>query len=327
MIKYEEYIGKDSGIDLTISKEVKEIFETDIRTIANTDYYKDNKTHSIEHIEKVMLFSLMIAKNEGLDDKDTKILLAAAAFHDSYRAGNDEKGEHAIGSAKKAKEYFESNLDNSYGIDANDISIIQVAIAYHEYEEKIKGKIDRTQISKLCEEYGYKGDFERVVQISTVLKDADALDRERFGTRGKLNPEYLRTDSAKSRKMVLFAQKVNGIYAKKMIEKNYEVDGQVNKFNAVRILQSKRKENSYKTEDKIIESSLSVDEMLELFDEIEKEYTKSLSDTDKKKGVIKAFEESEVTGEDIINAQQMLGTGYVEHTEKSYNEDGGEVPE
>ena len=109
---------------------------------------------------------------------------------------------------------------------------------------KIKGKVDRTQISKLCEEYGYKGDFERVVQISTVLKDADALDRERFGTRGKLNPEYLRTDSAKSRKMVLFAQKVNGIYAKKMIDRNYEVNGQVNKFNAVKILQSKRKENS-----------------------------------------------------------------------------------
>lgn len=314
LIKYEEYIGKESDIDFTIPKEIKEIFETDIRSIANTDYYEDNKAHSIEHIEKVMLFSLMLAKNEGLDDKDTKVLLAAAAFHDSYRAGNDGHGEHAIGSAKKAKEYFESNLDNSYGVDAKDIPLIQVAIAYHEYEEKIKGKVDRTQISKLCEEYGYKGDFERVVQISTILKDADALDRERFGTRGKLNPEYLRTDSAKSRKMVLFAQKVNGIYAKKMIERNHEVDGQVNKFNAVKILQSKRKENSTKAEDKIIESPLSVDEMLELFDEIEKEYTKSPSDIDKKKEVIKAFTESEVTSEDITKAKKMLGIDSRNHT-------------
>ena len=314
LIKYEEYIGKESDIDFTIPKEIKEIFETDIRSIANTDYYEDNKAHSIEHIEKVMLFSLMLAKNEGLDDKDTKVLLATAAFHDSYRAGNDGHGEHAIGSAKKAKEYFESNLDNSYGVDAKDIPLIQVAIAYHEYEEKIKGKVDRTQISKLCEEYGYKGDFERVVQISTILKDADALDRERFGTRGKLNPEYLRTDSAKSRKMVLFAQKVNGIYAKKMIERNHEVDGQVNKFNAVKILQSKRKENSTKAEDKIIESPLSVDEMLELFDEIEKEYTKSPSDIDKKKEVIKAFTESEVTSEDITKAKKMLGIDSRNHT-------------
>ena len=107
MINYEEYIGKESNIDFSIPKEIKEIFEKDIRSIASTDYYKDNKAHSIEHIEKVMFFSLMLAKNEGLDDKDIKVLLAAAAFHDSYRAGNDEDGEHAIGSAKKAKEYFE----------------------------------------------------------------------------------------------------------------------------------------------------------------------------------------------------------------------------
>lgn len=307
LIKYEEYIGKESDIDFAIPKDIKEIFETDIRTIANTDYYEDNKAHSIEHIERVMLFSLMLAKNEGLDDKDTKTLLAVAAFHDSYRAENDGHGEHAIGSARKAKDYFESNLDNSYDVDAKDIPLIQVAIAYHEYEEKIKGKVDRTQISKLCEEYGYKGDFERVVQISTVLKDADALDRERFGTRGKLNPEYLRTDSAKSRKMVLFAQKVNGVYAKKMIERNYEVGGQVNKFNAVKSLQLKRKENGTRVEDKIMESPLSVDEMLELFDEIENEYTKSPSDIDKKKEVIKAFTESEVTGKDITKAQKMLG--------------------
>lgn len=307
LINYEEYIGKESNIDFTIPKEIKEIFEKDIRSIASTDYYKDNKAHSIEHIEKVMFFSLMLAKNEGLDDKDIKVLLAAAAFHDSYRAGNDEDGEHAIGSANKAKEYFEKNLDNDYGVDLKDIPLIQVAIAYHEYEEKIKGKVDRTQISKLCEEYGYRGDFERVVQISTILKDADALDRERFGTRGKLNPDYLRTNSAKSKKMVSFAQKVNGIYAKKMIERNYEIDGQINKFNAVKILQSKREENNTKAEGKIIENTLSVDEMLDLFDAIEKEYGKSPNDLDKKKEVIRSFGEGEVTGEDITKAQAMLG--------------------
>lgn len=314
LIKYEEYIGKESEIDFAIPKEIKKIFETDIRSIANTDYYEHNKAHSIEHIEKVMLFSLMLAKNEGVDDKDTKALLVAAAFHDSYRAGNDGDEEHAIGSAKKTKEYFESNLDNSYGIDAEDIPLIQVAIAYHEYEEKIKGKVDRAQISKLCEEYGYTGDFERVVQISTILKDADALDRERFGNRGKLNPKYLRTNSAKSTNMIFFAQKVNGIYAKNMIDRNYEVDGQVNKFNAVKILQLKRKQNSAKVEEKIIESPLSVDEMLNLFDEIENEYTKSPSDIDKKKEVVKAFGESEVTGEDIAKAQKMLGMDSRNHT-------------
>ena len=57
-----------------------------------------------------------------------------------------------------------------------------------------------------------------------------------------------------------------------------------------------------------------MDEMLELFDEIEKEYTKSPSDIDKKEEVIKAFEESEVTGEDITKAQKMLGMDSRAHT-------------
>lgn len=314
LIKYKEYIGKESDIDFNISEKMKEIFEIGIREIANTDYYESNKTHSIEHIEKVMLFSLMLAKKENIDDKDTKVLLAAAAFHDSYRAGDDGNREHAIGSAKKAKEYFESNLDNKYGITKQEIPLIQVAIAYHEYKEKVKGKVDRIEISRLCEEYGYEGEFEKVVQISTILKDADALDRERFATRGKLNPEYLKTESAKSRRMLLFAQKINGVYAKKMLYKNYEVNEQVNKFNAVKILQAKRKESAIKDEGEKTESKLSVDEILELFYEVEKEYTKSLSDIEKKKQVIKSFRERELTGEDIVKVEKMLGIDSKDNT-------------
>lgn len=306
LVKYEEYIGKESPVDLSISEETKSIFETDIRAIATTHYYDDNKSHSIEHIEKVMLFSAILAKNENLDEKDTKTLLAAAAFHDSFRAGNDGNGEHAIGSAQKAKEFFESNPNNSYGIKPEDVPLIQVAIAYHEHNEQIKGKVDRAYLSMLCEEYGYTGDFEKAVQISSVLKDADALDRERFGTKGRLDPEYLRTDSAKSRKMILFAQKVNGVYAKEMLERNYETDEPVSVFTAVKALRSKRVENSQK-EDSIVESTLSVDEMLGLFEETEKEYTKGPSDTDKKKGLIKVFGEVEVTGDELSKAKGMLG--------------------
>ncbi len=208
-----------------------------------------------------------------------------------------------FGSAKKVREYFESNPDNTYGVDKKDIPLMQVAIAYHEYEEERKGKVDREQIGKLCEEYGYTGDFERVVQISTILKDADALDRERFGTRGKLNEEYLRTNSAKSRQMILFAQKVNGIYAQKMLDKNYkaEVGDKVNVFEAVRKLQKMRKSNGFR------EKTLSVDEMLELFAEARNEYTRAPNDVEKKKNVIRATSEMQITSTEIQKAEQMVG--------------------
>jgi hypothetical protein len=106
--------------------------------------------------------------------------------------------------------------------------------------------------------------------------------------------------------MILFAQKVNGVYAKEMLERNYETDEPVSVFTAVKALRSKRVENSQK-EDSIVESTLSVDEMLGLFEETEKEYTKGPSDTDKKKGLIKVFGEVEVTGDELSKAKGMLG--------------------
>lgn len=95
LVKYETYIGKKQDVELSIPEETRETFERDVREISSTTYYNDNKAHSIEHIEKVMLFSTVLAKNEGLSAEDTSILLAAAAFHDSFRNGNDGNGEHA----------------------------------------------------------------------------------------------------------------------------------------------------------------------------------------------------------------------------------------
>ncbi len=96
LIKYGVYLGKENNIDFNINEEMEKIFETDIKAISGTNYYNANKEHSIEHVEKTMLFSLILAQNERLDDKDTRVLLAATAFHDSYRAGNDGNAEHAI---------------------------------------------------------------------------------------------------------------------------------------------------------------------------------------------------------------------------------------
>ena len=58
--------------------------------ISESNFYKGTTPelgyqHKIGHIQKVMLFSKIIAQNESLDEQQTKILLASAAFHDSGR--------------------------------------------------------------------------------------------------------------------------------------------------------------------------------------------------------------------------------------------------
>ena len=140
------------------------------------------------------------------------------------------------------------------------------------------------------------------MKISAILKDADALDRVRFGTRGRLDPKYLRTRSGRSSKMIVYAQKVNGVYAKKMLDRNYGENDQT-EYSAVISLQEARRARDTKEK----EDTLSVDEMLELFRNVQREYTKGPSATDKKKTMIKAFGEEEVSFEDESRAAKVIG--------------------
>lgn len=55
--------------------------------IINEDLYKkefflSSFQHNIYHIQKVMFFSQIIAQNEGISEKDLKLLLLASALHD-----------------------------------------------------------------------------------------------------------------------------------------------------------------------------------------------------------------------------------------------------
>ena len=55
--------------------------------ISSEDLYKkefflSSFQHNIYHIQKVMFFSQIIAQNEGISEKDLKLLLLASALHD-----------------------------------------------------------------------------------------------------------------------------------------------------------------------------------------------------------------------------------------------------
>lgn len=141
---------KRFGFDTTyIIPEMKKIIEE----VSKLKYYDGNKAHSIEHIEKVTLFAGMLAEISALSGKSRECLLAAAAFHDSGRAGKDGKDEHAEASAQQVMEYLKKNPENPFGINSDNIGIIQTAIHYHEYGEKVMGQIDEKEIERLCKQY------------------------------------------------------------------------------------------------------------------------------------------------------------------------------
>lgn len=202
-------------------------FAKALEIISESGFYKKitselSYQHKIGHIQKVMLFSQIIAQNENLDRNQTKILLAAAAFHDSGRTRDRDNGEHGIKSAEIAGEYFKKNPNNPYGITRDEIGIIQASIEYHVISDDILGNIDEEKLNILCCKNGVDlNDFEKAKQISAILKDADALDRTRFISGGCLDTRRLRTETAKKEIMIKIANKINQEYATYVLRQNY----------------------------------------------------------------------------------------------------------
>lgn len=143
--------------------------------------------HNIEHIERVLCYciwilNMKISKGEFL--KNTDILLYAALYHDCGRSLIVSNKKHGIVGAKIAKEKLKKNFNNK------DLNSIELLIETHAKPNDI---VD-------FKNYKFtKSDKENIQILSNILKDADALDRNRIKAFkfAQCNPNYLRTSEAK----------------------------------------------------------------------------------------------------------------------------------
>ncbi len=289
-----------------LTQNEKENVANMIKKISSTDFYDKCTVHSIEHIQKVMVFADILAKGEGLSNDDRKLLLIAAAFHDSARKGRDGDTPHSIESAINAGEVLKEN--NSYGIsNPQDIMIIQTAIAYHEFPDPVQGQMDIKKIKKIAKEYASANDIkkeeidlERIAKICELLKDADALDRYRFASRGKLEPSMLRCETSKNPEVMQYAKNMNEMFARKVLMNIYGYkEEQINDGEALMILSEERRMKQYENNE-YIEPHLEMDELLEIYDlqpEIKKE--KNQLKHSKKEFIIQAYEDTEINIEDV----------------------------
>lgn len=213
-------------IDMKVNME-QSIFQRIFDRISNSDLYKSqffisSFQHNIYHIQRVMLFSQIIAQNECISEIDLKLLLLAAALHDSGKIRDRKDFEHGKNSAKIAKRYL---LNNVSSISEEEIKIIQIAIEYHTVQEKEKGKLNIVELEKLCKNYNVSmTNLERIKIISSILKDADALDRTRFNKQNCLDVDTLRTNTAKNELFINFVKNLNQQFAIAILNSNYRYD-------------------------------------------------------------------------------------------------------
>ena len=161
----------------------------------DTELLYQSATHGQGHIERTMLFGAMIAQNEGLSEKDTRMVLLCCSYHDIGRIDDHYDLEHGrrsadrIGASAELKALFD------------DCAVAQAAIAAH--------AVPDAQMDEMKSLYG-NTDYERYFLIARCLKDADNLDRVRIFD---LEERFLRFESTK--KMVPLAEWVLERYLKK----------------------------------------------------------------------------------------------------------------
>ena len=206
--------------------------------------------HGVYHVEKVLFYCYLMVKLyndqhndiEKITDEFASMLYYAALYHDIGRMDNSENCEHGLYSAIAFHEYFKDNAFFKENVER--LYFVQSLMNAHSCPDSAPMK---RIIEDILYEYFYDGNW-KVSQefldyfgdmynvLVAILKDADALDRKRFGewTRASLNPDFLRTDMSKSLESV--AADINILY-NELVKRNY-VDIDISKLARINCFHS-----------------------------------------------------------------------------------------
>lgn len=203
---------KNGLVQLSLKDVLAEMTTSDIGRFFRGKYSQidrepiiQNGIHGISHNDRVALLTMLIAQREGVFENDGNdrlkdILMAAAYYHDIGRKKGiitDNYGAHGKNSARKIGK-GKANLKylNGKAYSDEDIRLLQAIVEAHEGKDK--------NMSKICKKYKVKEEEKLLaIQLMTILKDADALDRVRldanYGVLMKtdMDPKYLRTNTSK----------------------------------------------------------------------------------------------------------------------------------
>lgn len=157
----------------------------------NTEILFDSKIHGQNHIERVILFSLILSWKYNLNLNDTNILLYAASLHDTQRENDSYDTEHGFRAAIKS-------IDYAINLELEDKKILQGIMAAHSRSDDYMEKSIK---------YFEVKDLNRAIKLTKLFKDSDGLDRVRIND---LKKRFLRNEF--SIELVDFAKELFSLY-------------------------------------------------------------------------------------------------------------------
>lgn len=159
--------------------------------------------HGIMHTYRVMYNVILLSKEHLISEQIFKTAFCAAFIHDMARKHDGFCTEHGDWAVKEKLHVHEKGF-KLYGVNDSNFEAIKTSVTFHSLQEEL----DKTHPH---------------YQVTTLLKDADALDRIRFGI-NDLDPQYLRLPKSKK----LIATAVNNYFnAENIICKNWDEFSQI----------------------------------------------------------------------------------------------------
>ena len=145
-----------------------------------------SKVHGQSHVARVMVHALRLIEATGWDDESAR-LWAAVYLHDLERTHDGRCHKHGVDAVARWRTQEALRLHIfSAGIDQADREPVELAVELHCQPD--------SEMPPKDHEYW---------RLIALLKDADGLDRVRFGD---LDPKYLRLPESKQ--MIGFAQQL-----------------------------------------------------------------------------------------------------------------------
>ena len=157
----------------------------------NTDCIKENGIHGISHNNRVATLALSIAELSGinLDNKSLDLLINACYYHDIGRIL--DIGPHAKRSTMLVDKLHLTYANGEF-YSNEDMNVLKAVIESHEGSDK--------KLASIMNKHNISDEHKEICTIlSTILKDADALDRARLSNKYHmaLNQKYLRLPASK----------------------------------------------------------------------------------------------------------------------------------
>lgn len=141
--------------------------------------HSESVCHTTEHVERVLLFALLLGRELEVSSDDLDALALCAVFHDTRRHDDDLDVGHGDRAAAYYREYA-----SAHGLNVDDR--VERIIARHDRHDRISE-----------EKFRKEGADDETLLLYRIFKDADAIDRFRFGPKA-LNERYLRTSAARN---------------------------------------------------------------------------------------------------------------------------------